>query len=283
MATGFGGGVRAFGGVLAFGGCAGLWWSAGLWGCAEKCDIFESMAEQEVIKHVKAAVAISKDKTKKWQTKVLDILLEIGIIVFAVSLSIWLHNWSDSRKDRQEEREFLARLKSDLQADMAEMKSDSEAYRLEQKTIAYFLRVGAGEALNKDSMLVYRDPLFGDAQIYPRISSFEALKGSGRMNIIENRQLLVDITDLYSKVFPEIQRRNEYVDGLRENSLIPFVVSHIQLDAAGRETNWQEVLRMSQMRLMVITQGTISNNLAIYGIGIQKCDKIIAEIDQELQ
>src|ERR1700722_10505238 len=156
------------------------------------------MAEQEVIKHVKAAIEVSKDKNKKWQTRVLDILLEIGIIVFAVTLSIWLHNWSDSNKDREEEREFLTGLKGDLQADMAEMKGDSTAYRLEQRAIGYFQRVGAGEAINKDSMLFYRHMLFDDAQIYPRSSRFEALKGSGRMSIIRNKQLLLDFTDLYS-------------------------------------------------------------------------------------
>ncbi len=237
------------------------------------------MAEQEVIKHVKAAVAISKDKTKRWQTKVADILLEICIIVFAVTLSIWLHNWSDSMKDREEEHEFLTGLKGDLEADMEEMKVDSSAYRLEQKGIGYFLRVGAGEAINKDSMLIYRDLLFADAQIYPRTSRFEALKGSGRMNIIRNRQMLLDITDLYSKIFPEIQRRNDYVNALRENALIPFVQSHLQIDAAGEGTNWQELLRNSQMRLMVKTQGTISNNIEVYGIGIRKCEKIIGEIE----
>jgi hypothetical protein len=240
------------------------------------------MAEQEVIKHVKEAVAISKDKNKKWQTKVLDILLEIGIIVFAVTLSIWLHNWSDSNKDREEEREFLVGLKGDLAADMEEMKSDSAAYRLEQNAVRYFLRVGSGEAINKDSMYFYRDMLFADAQIYPRSSRFEALKGSGRMSIIRNKQLLLDITDLYSKVFPQIERRNDYVNSLRESSLIPFVHSHLQLDAAGNATNWQELLRMSQMRLMVKSQATISANILIYGIGIRKCEDIIQEIDGQL-
>ena len=239
------------------------------------------MAEQEVIKHVKAAIEVSRDKTKKWQTKVLDILMEIGIIVFAVTLSIWLHNWSDSNKDREEEREFLAGLKGDLQADMEEMKGDSTAYRLEQRAIGYFQRVGGGEAINKDSMHFYRDMLFDDAQIYPRGSRFEALKGSGRMSIIRNKQLLLDITDLYSKDFPEIERRNDFVNSLRESALIPFVYSHLQLDAAGNETNWQELLRMSQMRLLVITQGTIKNNLLIYGIGIKKCEDIIREIDEQ--
>jgi hypothetical protein len=240
------------------------------------------MAEQEVIKHVKEAVAISKDKTKKWQTKLLEILLEIGIIVFAVTLSIWLHNWSDSNKDREEEREFLAGLKGDLRADMVEMKSDSTAYRLEQKAVGYFLRVGAGEAINKDSLSFYQDLLFGDAQIYPRSSRFEALKGSGRMSIIRNKQLLLDITDLYSKDFPAIQTRNVFVNSLRQNVLIPFVDSHLHLDAAGHETNWQELLQLPQMRLMVKAQGTISNNIETYGIGIEKIEDIIREIDGQL-
>ena len=231
---------------------------------------------------MKEVVAISKDKTRKWQTKVLEILLEIGIIVFAVTLSIWLHNWSDGNKDREEEREFLAGLKGDLQADMVEMRSDSAYYRLELKAVGYFLRIGAGEAISKDSMYFYRDMLFGDAQIYPRISRFEALKGSGRMGIIRNKQLMLHITDLYSKDFPEIERRNEFVNSLRENALIPFVDSHLQLDAAGHETNWQELLRMSQMRLMVTAQGTILNNIEVYGIGLKKCEDIIREIDEQL-
>lgn len=231
---------------------------------------------------MKEVVAISKDKTKKWQTKVLEILLEIGIIVFAVTLSIWLHNWSDSNKDREEEREFLAGLKGDLQADMVEMRSDSAYYRLEQKAVGYFLRIGAGEAISKDSMYFYRDMLFGDAQIYPRSSRFEALKGSGRMGIIRNKQLMLHITDLYSKDFPEIERRNDFVNSLRESALIPFVDSHLQMDAAGNETNWQELLRMSQMRLMVTAQGTILNNIVVYGIGLKKCEDIIREIDEQL-
>jgi hypothetical protein len=241
------------------------------------------MAEQEVIKHVKAAIEVTRDKTKRWQHKVLDILLEIGIIVFAVTLSIWLHNWSDSSKDKAEEREFLLGLKGDLQADITEMMGDSAVYRLEEKAISYFKRIGSGEAINADSMKIYRDLIFGDAQIYPRSSRFEALKGSGRLSIIRNKQLLLDITDLYSKDFQQIERRNDYVNAMRERSLIPFVEAHGELDAAGNLTNLQDVLRMPEMRLMIGAQGTISNNIEAYATGIRKSEDIIREIDRQLQ
>jgi hypothetical protein len=39
---------------------------------------------------------------------------------------------------------------------------------------------------------------------------------------------------------------------------------------------------MSQMRLLVATQGTIKNNIEAYRRGIKKCGDIIREIDEQL-
>jgi len=50
--------------------------------------------------------------------KVKDILIEICIIVFAVSLSIWLHSWSEHRHEQKEVSEFLDGLKGDLNKDI---------------------------------------------------------------------------------------------------------------------------------------------------------------------
>ena len=102
------------------------------------------MADQEVVKHVKAAIAASRDKNKSWKHKLQEILLEVGIIVFAVSLSIWLHGWAEDRKDHQEEREFLLGLRQDLQADVKEMMGDRDTYSYCLKGVKYFERVGAG-------------------------------------------------------------------------------------------------------------------------------------------
>jgi hypothetical protein len=54
------------------------------------------MAEQEIIKHTKAIVELTTDRKKTWQHRVKEIAREILIIVFAVSISIWFHNWSES-------------------------------------------------------------------------------------------------------------------------------------------------------------------------------------------
>ena len=243
------------------------------------------MAEQEIIKHAKAILELTTDRKKPWQHRVKEVIGEILIIVFAVSISIWFHNWSDSWKDRKEERDFLKGLKMDLQADMKEMIGDRASYALGLKGVIYFEKVGAGMPLDEDSLRAYEGIFLGgrDIQISPRVSQFEALKGSGRLGIVRNKELLIHITDLYTKDFPQINRINLYFNKLLGENFIPFVTSHLQLDIAGHGTNWKEILRTSQMRLLVKLGEGAESCVYDYTAGIDKCQMIIREIDKELE
>ncbi|MBC7525013.1 MAG: hypothetical protein H7239_11315 [Flavobacterium sp.] len=53
-------------------------------------------------------------KTHTFIEKLTEISIEIFIIVFAVSLSIWLHSWSEHNHQQNEVKKFLVDLKSDL-------------------------------------------------------------------------------------------------------------------------------------------------------------------------
>ena len=90
------------------------------------------MAENEIVKHVEAAYKVAKDPEKHWLHKLKEILIEILIIVFAVSLSIWFHNWSDSLHEHKEEREFLVGLQKDIRADLedAQIRCGTSASRV---------------------------------------------------------------------------------------------------------------------------------------------------------
>jgi len=238
------------------------------------------MADQEVIKHVKHAVDVARSP-RSWTHKLQEILLEIVIIVFAVSLSIWLHNWSESRKDREEEREFLTGLKKDLQADIVEMKGDQDAYRKVLRGMAYFNRVGSGEAINGDSLREYFSILFSTVQIDPRIARFEALRGSGKLGIIHDKELLVNITDLYTKDLALLRRVNDFISTVRADKILPFFAAHLQVNqSATGATNIETVLRMSEARVWLSTLGSASSVIDDYQRVIDKSELISKEIDK---
>src|SRR5436190_21769102 len=77
------------------------------------------MAEQEVIKHTKKIFTVWGSNKGFWH-KLGEFLIEIIIIVFAISLSIYVHDRSELKHQRHETKEFLLGLKQDLKTDPAE-------------------------------------------------------------------------------------------------------------------------------------------------------------------
>jgi len=242
------------------------------------------MAEDEIIKkHTKAVYKAYKDPEKDWKHKLKDILLEIAIIVFAVSISIWFHNWSEDMKDRGAEKEFLMGLKTDLAADIKEMDGDRASLKKEMVAVSYFQRVGGGEAVNEDSLKKNFWIFFAATQINPRVARYETLKGSGKLDIISNKKLLYDITDLYQKDFPQIFRMNQTVNSLVSDKIDVFIEDNVNLAASGNILNAQDLLRKSKMRILLLQCGGMANSVNAYNIAISKSNDIIKEIKKELE
>ncbi|MFI5161343.1 MAG: DUF6090 family protein [Sphingobacteriales bacterium] len=241
------------------------------------------MAEDEIRKHAKAAYDTLVDKEKDWRHKFKDILLEIGIIVFAVTISIWLHNWSEAIKDQHAEKEFLQGLKGDIKADLSEMRNDRTFAGFAFNGVRYFEKVGAGVELDKDSMAKYVAIFFSQTQINPRIARYEALKSSGKLDIIANKKLQYDIINLYEKDFPHIFRNNDFNNKLIADKLAVYFSDNIQLGAKGEEVNAQEVLRKSKMRILLREAEGLYNAVGAYTKGMDMANEIVKEIDAELK
>jgi len=242
------------------------------------------MAEDEIIKkHTKAVYKSWRDPEKSWKQKLKDILLEILIIVFAVTISIWFHNWSESINDRKAEKEFLKGLKYDIQADLKEMTGDREGLRTQLAGIHYFDRAAGGEKLLKDSLSKYSWVFFAQTQINPRIGRFEALKGSGKLDIIENKNLQYNIIDLYQKNFPQIFRLNQFTNTLMADKVDAFIGDNMVLDTKGSLTNGEKVLTSSKMRFLLMQCEGLRNNIDAYSQGIDKGKAIIKQIDDEIK
>ena len=242
------------------------------------------MAEDEIIKkHTKAVYTSWTDPDKKWLHKLKDISLEVLIIVFAVSISIWFHGWAESRKDRKEEKEFYRGLKEDLRADVKEMVSDRAALKEVLQHTLYFEKIKKADKVNNDSLMQFSSIFFTQVQINPRISRFEALKGSGKLDIIEDKKKLYKIIDLYQKIFPGIFRTNQAFNSLTTDKIAPFLGDVLQLDTAGMYTNIRDVLGTSKMRLLLaVMKGNTMNCINIYTTGIDKSNEIIKESEEEI-
>jgi len=223
--------------------------------------------QEEVAKHTKK---IYRTLTKPGHTmieKLKEVAVEIFIIVFAVTLSIWLHSWSDHRHEQKEVGEFLKGLKEDLAKDitMLEHKKNDisqldSGYRVLLKTANLPAAINSG--------LLY----FNVSVIRPAIGRYEGFKSSGKIGLVENDSLKQQLLVYYEQTIPDLVYGEGFVNSLQVKLL------DAQADK-DEKVSIQDNIRMGKiLGLLQISDNNFRNNIRAYDDMLRQAKKIVAMI-----
>ena len=238
------------------------------------------MIEVDLIaKHGKKALGIAEvhEPTKSWRHRLPEILLEIGIIVFAITLSIQLHAWHEHSVERAEERQFLTGLRADLQSDLTELRGDSLAYVLVLRGHRYF-RTLTAQTMRPDSVEKYRWTLYNSTNLNPNSSRFEGFKSAGKLRLIEDEALLNDILDNYQELIPSLVRQTASFTQFKENNIQRYLDEHLQRSG----NNLLAVMQTDPMYNYLTKEPAIQSITGGYHRVLQQNRKIIRGIDAYL-
>lgn len=237
------------------------------------------MAEQEVVKHTKKIFTLWGNKEHGFWHKCKEFLLEIIIIVFAVTLSIWLHGKSEHKHQQGDIKQFLLGLKSDLTSDLEEMKIDRESYQAQQATFTYITSIKLNEELNADSLRKYNSWIFNTTALHPNNGRFEGFKSSGKIGAIENKELQNDIMDLYQEdIVALLASTNAYITNKKK--LFDYVVEN-RKRLTDSTSNLRTILAADEAQNICNSLQFADEVIERYDKCIAKMKKIIAEINKE--
>lgn len=160
--------------------------------------------QEEVTKHTKKIYTTMKNTEHTLREKAKEIIIEISIIVFAVTLSIWLHSWSEHRHQQEEVSIFLGNLKNDLQDDIKIIDIENQAY---QESNIEYEKILALTTFQLDS--IYKSKSKVNFPIYSHgpkinIANYEGFKSSGKLSYIEDEKLKQKILKYYQIYVPAI-------------------------------------------------------------------------------
>jgi len=220
------------------------------------------MIEIDLIKkHGKKALGMSEQghAPRSWRERAGEILLEIAIIVFAVTLSIWLHSWQEHRHSRARERQFLVGLRQDLGHDIAEMREDSLGYVRESRGMRY-LRGLSADTPGADSLKTYLVVLTSAIYFVPNDSRFQGLKSSGSLAILESDTLLSRVLTYYERTTMNLTYNSKAYAEAKNQLTVPFINEN--LDPKG--TNWVQVLQARPMQNVLRRDAAVQQILVFY-------------------
>jgi len=155
------------------------------------------VAEQEIAKHTKNVISLVSRNEHGWRHKLSEVGMEIVTIVFAVSLSIWLHGWGEHRHEQEQVRDFLLGLRSDLKGDLENI-AEVEAYDHKlDANYAYLIQLDPAAAPDPDKFPQAYDLTWSNIFFTPSTSRYEGFKSAGRLGNIENEALTSKMLELY--------------------------------------------------------------------------------------
>ncbi|HEV7780431.1 MAG TPA: hypothetical protein VGO58_04150 [Chitinophagaceae bacterium] len=123
-------------------------------------------------------------------------MVEIGIIIFAVSFAVWMERKREHNHEQNEVKEFLTGLRVDLENDIREMKADKHSYETQAKWFGYF---STARPPDRDTVREYEWVIWNTTSLIVNSGRYEGFKSSGRMNTIRNMELRNSILDLYQE------------------------------------------------------------------------------------
>jgi hypothetical protein len=236
------------------------------------------MAQQEIIDHTKEALSVLGDKKKSIWHRTKEFLLEIIIIVFAVTVSIWFHDLNEARHQQKEVKEFLSGLKSDLLEDITEMESDKRSYAQALRMVEYIINLKKGQSVSKDS-LQNSNFFFSYTQLTVNSARLEGFKSSGKLGFIENHELQQNILSFYQEKIPNLLISTERYNVQKEN-LMEYIFKN-RKRVTDTTSNLVDIMGSDEvlyrMQSLYIAQVVLQR----YDLSIQTAKKIVEDIDAE--
>jgi len=235
------------------------------------------MAEHEIIKHTREIIKVVKNPGDL-KHKIGDTILEIAIIVFAITLSLFVERYREHQQEQKLEHNFLSNLVADLKGDVKQLQGDSLTYTKMSKNFSYLRQAYFGKKLTTDSMGKAMDYLYNTIEFVPSSSRYEALKGSGKLDVIENKKLQIDIVNLYQQTIPSLVLSTHMFSDFK-SKLGDYFDYH--LVRTKTSDNLQTLMQSPVSFNLLDKDGFIENIVYKYSITLTETSNVIKEIEEE--
>ena len=187
---------------------------------------------------------------------------EIILVVIGILIALSINNWNENTKNKHLEISYLTRIIDDLENDIVAFDKTKEIAQQRNDRVLFL------QHTVKDTDLVQKSPDYFVTSIViagwtykPSISnhSFDELKSSGRLALIQNEELRVSIAKYYDFAFSQSQWDHISKDvQLKYDEYSNGILSQDQLNQFNQLTSRSDTLEITKFELDDIYQRFLS-------------------------
>lgn len=232
--------------------------------------------QEEIAKHTKKLYRAMKNPEHGFWEKLREVAIEIFIIVFAVTLSIGLHSWSDHRHEQAETNEFLRGLKDDLSKDIRLIDENKQTIAQVDSRFHFLMALYNNPRIDTvDEHRVANHFSFDQCTTHPNIGRYEGFKSSGKMGTIENDSLKQNILAYYQQTMPALNDIENMANSFQTR------IADMQIDQLDKTSARALVKTKKMQALLQFATENLDDVIRQYDSTGRQAKKIILIIDRQ--
>lgn len=146
---------------------------------------------------------------------------EILLVVVGILIALQVNNWNEDRKSEILEIKILKRLQQDLVADTLYLNDRLQrTIKLRAKQYEFVHEIYNTQKSEKEFRKILKLQNWDSDNLVMQTSTYEELKSSGQINILENEDLKIQMINLYRE-YEVATKHFEEINGLTSREFLP--------------------------------------------------------------
>ena len=142
---------------------------------------------------------MKKMKSKKSMRSIRKYLRELSVVVVGIALTLGVNAWINHRNSKKDLERYLNTIKLELKNNTEQIEYEINAL---DESVSYtrYLLSHDKEFLDADTIQKYEFAITHHRTYNPKYNAFEMFKSSGSMRLINNKELLLSIWEVYREI-----------------------------------------------------------------------------------
>ncbi|OEK04793.1 DUF6090 family protein [Roseivirga misakiensis] len=208
--------------------------------------------------------------------------IELIVVIIGISIAFTLEGWSDSKKERKLEQNYLNSIKSDLEKDRTDLQLIYDSTNTVLRYVGeVFYFIGTNAPL-ESYKFHHATSGYLATHFYPKNGTYTSMVNSGDLNLIQDFELRADLSDLYNVEYKELERADRVVQNLSDNHIQPYIISNIEFTRDKSENGILDDAPLKTKKafnLLGSYYNLLSGRQMAYQKMIAKCDSLIVRIE----
>lgn len=216
---------------------------------------------------------------------------EVCLVVIGILIALQINNWNENHKERKLEDENLHKIRLNIEEDINKYNYILAAQQNYRIGVDSFLQIIRNPHKYETSDLdAYYSKLWRFERFTTSKDAINNLISSGKINIIQNEELLIDIQNYYRSIDEHLASVDEAISVYTRNQIGPYFMNFDFMDAKAIISENRQRKPLMEYHKDSAMENLLSARLFMmdirknwYGRQIKSAEKLLSQIDKELE